>query len=418
MNPADIDTTELPRRKSSALVGAAVQQNSLFSIAGLNERAFTFAFSSLVYPQIWEDPVVDLEALRIESGHRVITIASGGCNALSYLVADPAEIIAVDLNASHAALNRLKNAALRHLPDYETFYDFFGAADKKSNVELFDQHISDRLDDATRTFWNSRDVTGRRNIERFARGFYRHGLLGRFIAAGHFAAKLYGRDPRIMLTATSIEQQREIYERELKPLFEKRAVRAILNLRSSLFGLGIPPAQYDALSGGRPMHEVVEERLARLACGFDLKDNYFAWQAFNHAYEPGGQGPLPIYLQRENYEAIRSRASRIHMRNISYTEQLQALPAQHLDRYVLLDAQDWMNDAVLTELWTEITRTARPGARVIFRTAGEESILPGRIPDTILNRWTYEAEASKAWVARDRSAIYGGFHLYILKDTA
>ena len=81
MNPAEIDAAELPRRKSSPLVGAAVQQNGLFSLAGLNERAFTFAFSSLVYPQIWEDPVVDLEALRIESGHRVITIASGGCNA-------------------------------------------------------------------------------------------------------------------------------------------------------------------------------------------------------------------------------------------------------------------------------------------------------------------------------------------------
>ena len=418
MNPADVDAAEVPRRKSSALVGAAVQQNSLFSIAGLNERAFTFAFSSLVYPQIWEDPVVDREALRIESGQRVITIASGGCNALSYLVDDPAEIIAVDLNASHAALNRLKNAALRHLPDYDSFYAFFGAADKKSNISLYDSHISDRLDDATRTFWNSRDITGRRNIERFARGFYRHGLLGHFIAAGHFAAKLYGRDPRNMLKATSIADQRAIYERELKPLLEKRAVRAILNLRSSLFGLGIPPAQYDDISGGRPMHEVVEERLSRLACDFDLNDNYFAWQAFNRGYAPDGKGPLPIYLQPENYEAIRERASRIHMRNISYTEQLRALPAQHLDRYILLDAQDWMNDAVLTELWTEITRTARPGARVIFRTAGEESILPGRIPDTILNRWTYEAEASRAWVARDRSAIYGGFHLYVLKDTA
>ncbi len=418
MNPAEIDATEVPRRKSSALVGAAVQQNSLFSVAGLNERAFTFAFSSLVYPQIWEDPVIDLEALRIESGHRVITIASGGCNALSYLIADPAEIIAVDLNASHAALNRLKNAALRYLPDYDAFFAFFGGADQRSNITLYDSQISSRLDAQTRAFWNSRDITGRRNIERFARGFYHYGLLGRFIAAGHFAAKLYGRDPRVMLEARSLAEQREIYDRELKPLFEKRAVRAILNLRSSLFGLGIPPAQYDALSGGRPMHEVVEERLARLACGFDLKDNYFAWQAFNRGYAPSGDGPLPIYLQRESYEIIRDRASRIHMRNISYTEQLRALPAQHLNRYVLLDAQDWMNDSVLTELWAEITRTARPGARVIFRTAGEESILPGRVPDTILNKWTYEADASRAWVARDRSAIYGGFHLYVLKDKA
>ena len=37
-----------------------------------------------------------------------------------------------------------------------------------------------------------------------------------------------------------------------------------------------------------------------------------------------------------------------------------------------------MNDADLTALWTEITRTARPGARVIFRTAADERLLPGR----------------------------------------
>lgn len=412
------ETSEISRRRSNELVGAAVRRSSVFSFAGLNERAFTFAFSSLVYPQIWEDPVIDLEALRIESGHRVITIASGGCNALSYLAADPAEIIAVDLNASHAALNHLKIASVRHLPDYESYYAFVGAADRKTNIDLFDLHIADRLDTATRDFWNSRDWTGRRNIERFARGFYRYGLLGHFISAGHLAAKLYGRNPRVMLSAKSIEEQRTIYDRELKPLFSKRLVRAVLNLRSSLFGLGIPPAQYDALSGGRPMHEVVEERLERLACNFDLQENYFAWQAFNRGYAPGGNGPLPPYLTREHYEVTRARAHRIQMRNISYTDQLRALPAQHLDRYVLLDAQDWMTDSVLTELWTEITRTARPGARVIFRTAGEESILPGRIPDAILGQWTYEAEASKVWTARDRSAIYGGFHLYVSKDLA
>ena len=64
--------------------------------------------------------------------------------------------------------------------------------------------------------------------------------------------------------------------------------------------------------------------------------------------------------------------------------------------------------------WTEITRTARPGARVIFRTAAEPSLLPGRVPDAILNRWTYAAETSSALTLKDRSAIYGGFHLYIL----
>ena len=88
-------------------------------------------------------------------------------------------------------------------------------------------------------------------------------------------------------------------------------------------------------------------------------------------------------------------------------------PAESLDRYVLLDAQDWMDDAALNALWREMTRTARPGARVIFRTAGEDSILPGRVSNAILNRWNYDQQRSAEIHAKDRSAIYGGFHLYV-----
>ena len=84
----------------------------------LLDRAFAFAFKGLVYPQIWEDPVVDMEGLAIERDSRIVCIASGGCNALSYLVADPAAVVAVDLNRAHVALGRLKAAAIRHLPSW------------------------------------------------------------------------------------------------------------------------------------------------------------------------------------------------------------------------------------------------------------------------------------------------------------
>ena len=100
------------------------------------ERMFTFAFSKLVYPQIWEDPVVDMKALEIGSGHEVIAIASGGCNVLSYLTADPSGVTAVDLNGAHIALGKLKICALQNLPDYATFFRFFGRADARANIGL------------------------------------------------------------------------------------------------------------------------------------------------------------------------------------------------------------------------------------------------------------------------------------------
>ena len=50
---------------------------------------------------------------------------------------------------------------------------------------------------------------------------------------------------------------------------------------------------------------------------------------------------------------------------------------------------------------------------MIFRTAAEPSLLPGRVAPALLDQWHYEDEASRAFTARDRSAIYGGFHLYV-----
>jgi S-adenosylmethionine-diacylglycerol 3-amino-3-carboxypropyl transferase len=98
------------------------------------------------------------------------------------------------------------------------------------------------------------------------------------------------------------------------------------------------------------------------------------------------------------------------------TDFLGAREAGCLDRYILLDAQDWMNAEQLSDLWSEILRTSAPGARVIFRTAGEESPLPGRVPGEILDRWDYRAEESEDLCRRDRSSIYGGFHLYVRRD--
>ena len=37
------------------------------------------------------------------------------------------------------------------------------------------------------------------------------------------------------------------------------------------------------------------------------------------------------------------------------------------------------------------------------------------MPDLILDRWAYDRERCRDFTARDRSAIYGGFHLYTLR---
>jgi S-adenosylmethionine-diacylglycerol 3-amino-3-carboxypropyl transferase len=404
------------RRARNLRLRQAVHRHEATSRQGIQERLFTLAFSGLVYPQIWEDPVVDLDALGLKTGERLIAIASGGCNVLSYLSDANIFITAVDLNPAHVALNKLKLAALTHLPGDTAFRRFFGEADARANVDAYFTHLRQHLDETTRTYWESRDRLGRRRIGYFGSNVYRHGLLGGFIGAGHWLARLHGANPRRMLRAKSRAEQTRIFESELAPLFKKRHVRWLLNRPSALFGLGIPPSQFTALKGAEAsMADVLEARLKRLACDFDLADNYFAWQAFGRRYASGGSAPLPPYLQRERFDVLRSRAGDVAVVHASLTEHLGRQPAASLDAYVLLDAQDWMTDAQLNALWAEIVRTARPGARVIFRTAGEETILPGRIPETLLARFAYDRETCRQWTAKDRSSIYGGFHRYVFQ---
>lgn len=422
----DTQQAEAVAKDKAEHLRKAVYQHKAASRAGFSERLFTWLFKGLVYPQIWEDPDVDMQALQLGPQSRLITIASGGCNVLSYLTKDPKEILAVDLNTAHIALTRLKLKAAEVFPNYTTFYRFFGEADEKANLRTYERFLQNEIDASTKAYWEGRDRLFRKRITLFSRDLYRHGLLGYFIGGVHFVAKLYGIDPADLTKAKTMEEQRSFFEGSLAPLFDKRLVRWVTSKKSSLFGLGIPPAQYDALAGGGDMSVILKQRVEKLACHFSMADNYFAWQAFGRGYasnnsttdddtstSKGSTGPLPPYLQAQHFDDIRSRAKRVSVTNKSVTEKLKSEADSSIDGYVLLDAQDWMTDQQLNELWTEITRTAKSGARVIFRTADEPSLLPGRVIDETLQRWTYEEEQSLNLNAQDRSAIYGGFHLYV-----
>ncbi|RWD39376.1 MAG: DUF3419 family protein [Mesorhizobium sp.] len=396
-------------------VGKAVYQNRPLSKAGLSERLFALLFSGLVYPQIWEDPDVDIDAMQLGQGHSIVTIASGGCNILAYLTRSPERIDAVDLNAAHIALNRMKLEAVRHLPSQGDLFRFFGAAETRHNSQAYDRFIAPHLDPVSRHYWEHRNWLRRRRIAVFDRNFYQTGLLGLFIAMGHRTAKFFGVDPAGIMQAKSLADQRRFFDEELAPVFEKPLLKWATSRKASLFGLGIPPAQYDSLitSGDGTMASVLKARLEKLACDFPLQNNYFAWQAFARRYPNPGEAALPAYLEKRNYDTIRNNVDRVAIHHANLIEFLAGKDAGSVDRFVLLDAQDWMTDDQLNALWAEITRTASTDARVIFRTAAEPSLLPGRVSNSLLDQWNYADEASREFSTRDRSAIYGGFHLYV-----
>ena len=403
----------------------AVHHHKLASKRGMLERMFTLWFRGFVYNQIWEDPRVDAEALRLGPDSSLLTISSGGCNVLNYLVHQPRRIVAVDLNANHMCLTRLKLAAIKHLPDYETFYKFFGYGRHADNVANYHRYLREHLDEGTRRFWETTDWPGKtvgpRRIGYFKRGLYEKAKLGQFFRIVHGLARGLGRDPSRLLTAKTVAEQERIFDDTFGPLFENRLVRWMGRQPVAVYSLGIPPSQHAAMleeqgGNGGKLFDMYRDRVRRLACGFPLDDNYFAWQAFGRRYDHEGRKALPDYLKRENYDTIRSMVDRVETHVASLADHLRTERPGALNGFILLDSQDWMPPAVIEELWREIARVGGPGTRVIFRTAGEKSPVESALPADVRGRFHYDVDESRRLHLQDRSAIYGMFHLYEMTD--
>ena len=397
---------------NTQLIADAVRNSRDEAEATVWDRLFAFWFRRLVYTQIWEDPEADLAALQLPLGSTIVTISSGGCNALSYLTAQPAQVYAVDLNEAHLALLKLKLAGLRAFSRYSEFWQFFGEAASPANTELYRDRLWLMLDADARTYWDKRNILGRPRHAYFTDGFYRHGMLGRFIGLAHLVAKFARVDLTALLNGKPDAPERLQALDRLDRLFHSPLARLITATPALLFSLGIPPQQRELLGAGEPLNEVLHQRLLRLINGHPNDDNYFAWQALHRSYSGPGDRCLLPYLQAGQFERMRDGAGLIIPVHANLRQFLEGLPAREVDAVVLLDSQDWMAPEEIGALWNAIDRTGSENVRVIFRTAGAESPLESAELAGLRQIWRRDEERSAIGFALDRSGIYGGFHCY------
>ncbi len=398
---------------STQLIADAVRNSRSDDQSTVWDRLFAFWFRRLVYTQIWEDPEADLAALQLPVGSTIVTISSGGCNALSYLTAQPAQVFAVDLNEAHLSLLKLKLAGLRAFSKYADFWQFFGEAASPANSELYRDHLWLWLDADARAYWDKRNLVGRPRHAYFTNGFYRHGMLGRFIGLAHRLAKLARIDLKALLTGKADSPERLQALDRLHRLFHSPLAKLITGTPALLFSLGIPPQQRELLGGGAPLNEVLYERLLRLINGHPNDTNYFAWQALDRRYTGPGDICLPPYLQARQFARMRDGAGLIIPVHANLRQFLESLPARQIDAVVLLDSQDWMAPEEIRALWNAIDRAGSDDVRVIFRTAGTQSPLDSDELASLREIWRRDEERSAIGFERDRSGIYGAFHCYI-----
>ncbi len=250
-------------------------------------------------------------------------------------------------------------------------------------------------------------------------GLYDHSRNGYFLRFFHALSQLFGCKPDEVLKANTLEEQEALYAKHIDPFFDNFVIKTLGKLPVTMFGLGIPPQQYvelkKDLSAGKTIIDIYRERVRRLACDYPIQENYFAWQAFARKYDTQHRKAVPEYLKGENYEVLRSNSDRLTTKIGSVIDEINNSEKGTFDRFVFLDAQDWMNAGTMTDLWAAVAEKAEPGSRIIFRTAGAVSPLEINLPTELLAKFSYEKELSEELFKQDRASIYGGFHLYVLK---
>ena len=134
-----------------------------------------------------------------------MTITSGGCNTLTFLLYDPEKIYAVDINPAQTCIMEFKIAAIKNL-EHKEFLALLGLTECNNRLSLFTKIKHDLTAEAIR-FWDS-------NIKLIEKGIFFNGKFERFVKlAGKMLALLQGRKKvNKLLSLQSVPEQKEFYK--------------------------------------------------------------------------------------------------------------------------------------------------------------------------------------------------------------
>ncbi len=374
---------------------------------------------NLIYNTCWEDPALDREALEIRDDDRVAVITSAGCNALDYLLAGAGEVNAVDVNPIQNALLELKVAAVRGL-DYEQFFALFGRGRAPDARAMYHDALRQQLSAVARAYWD-------KHIGFFAgngwrRSFYYRGTSGLLAKLVLVNARVLHRmhdEIEALLNAATVDEQRALYEERVRDRLWTPWLSWFLSRTLTLTLVGVPWPQRDQIVRQYPggVARFIRDAFEAVVCELPFRDNYF-WRVYLQGYYT--KECCPEYLKPANFGPLRERLHRLRIHTAPLASFLRSAEPG-VSKFVLLDHMDWMschNPAGLVEEWNAILASARPSARVIFRSAGLKVDYLDHLrvdhrgrPAELGSLLRYHPDRMAALHRRDRVHTYGSFYI-------
>jgi S-adenosylmethionine-diacylglycerol 3-amino-3-carboxypropyl transferase len=345
--------------------------------------------TAIRYGQCWEDADVLLAALDIQPGDVCLSVASAGDNTLAMLSRDPAQVVAIDLNAAQIACLELRVAAYRELSHGEMLMligsvtECGGGNEHPHNrsgmrtspgecrLTLY-RRCRPLLSNEARDFWDdqgeavARGIGGAGKFERYLSLFRQ-----RILPLIHTRSRVMG------LLECGTAEAREAYYSGTWDTVRWRLLFRLFFSRRVMQRIGREASFFRYVRGS--VADRLLERTRYAMTAIDPADNpYLQWILFGHH----GRA-LPYSLRAENFAAIRANLDRLTWHHGTVEDYLEATPKGGIDRFNLSDIFEYMSLKDYHLLLERVSWAGRPGARVAYWNMLVERRRPGSLADRL-----------------------------------
>ena len=357
--------------------------------------------SRLIFTHNWEDPAIDEKVLKIKEGDTVFTITSGGCNSLGFLRFNPSAIYCVDINPAQNYLMELKKAAFKEL-DYVTYCNFLGLTLCKNRKEIF-HSIKNNLSKEALLFWN-------KQMHLISNGLIMNGRYENFVKiAGRLLRLLQGnKKVKTFFSLLSVDEQQQFYNEHWDNKKWRWIFSTMFN-KKRLAKKGLVSDYFHFDDGSSSFSESFYKRASHVMKDVPVQTNYFIALYFLGHYLNNDN--VPEYLKQENFSIIKNNIDKIYPVSADSKYWLQQQPAEMFDAFALSNICELMDDEDTYKLFSEAIRTAKRGAKIIFRNL----MVPREIPEGLQCSIIKDEALSKQLQFEDRSFVYGKVAAYSVK---
>ncbi|EFJ43864.1 hypothetical protein VOLCADRAFT_83033 [Volvox carteri f. nagariensis] len=327
---------------------------------------------TFLYTQSWEDPEPDMEVMEINGNDTVLTLTSGGCNALNLLVQGAGQVVSVDCNPAQSALLELKKVAIQQL-EFEDVWQMFGEGVHPRIEDLYERKLAPFLSQTSHNFWS-------RRLWYFQHGLYYQGGMGKLCWVLQCLAVVVGLGKTVkrLANAPTLDEQRRVWDSNfiihfvkhgpklLVWLFVKFVSLVLFNKAVLWFGGGVPGKQYALIKAdGIPIERYIARTMDGVAENSHVrKHNYFYYNCLTGKFL---RDNCPTYLREAGFAAL--KGGLVENLTVSTNFFMEELKARTYTKVILMDHVDWLDLHVAQELAELLARQVAPGGIVIWRSA-------------------------------------------------